>query len=1226
LNELRLEAPEFADLTRWRWVLRDSSGTVVAEHTVALDASRWQFEAFADMRRYVWWHAAPDRRAEDEARIVTEVGEWIGSEVLGPVGPALAERRPATVRVLVPDVAESLLLRPLELARVGGKPLALRDVTFVMQAGGKAGDVPAAAAAAGERLRVLGLFSAPEDGQPLSLRRERYALTRFIGGIAAAGKAVQARALQYGVTRDLLRDVLSEEGGWDVIHVCGHREPGELLLQTTAGKPDRMSATDLEELLVLARGRVRLVTLTACWPAVMAAAEQRRLLGLPQPDHRAAGRALGDSSAPGALAAGLARRLGCAVLATRYPVSGDFTIRLYQEIYALMGGEGLPLPRAVGAACERLAREAGEEALPALATAPPALFGGAAVNLTLTAPDGSGTADNAVTGTAGTGFAGPRTGGTGTAMEGFPPQPGRFVGRAGLLARASAALASGSGTPGVVLHGPPGAGKTACALELAYGHAHAFESLAWYKAPDAGCDLTGALTGFALTLERHFSGLRMARAVADDTKLAAFLPRLTAAARRRVLIVVDNAESLLTSAGEWRDERWGRVIGALTGHAGPGRLIVTSGTVPAAVAGLATEAVDALEEDESLLLAGELPGLRALIRGEFPDIGREAGRRRVLGALGAARGNPLLLEIADRQAADPALLARLAEAGDHPHVLAGWVRAVTRTLPPPERILFWLLCRLEEEDREQPVVDTTWAALRKLSGGGSFDGGGLDGVIATVRTRGLISVRRGPRGDSYAVHPAVADAGRALAGQPFLDTADAEAALYWCDEFRRASAGAGKPGDADRPGYAGKERAVRAALAAMPYLTRQEEWALAAGLLEAAFDRDPSCTTAAAALPHIQRIVSHEPSAGHVLASVLQVIDPARAEAQLSGALASAEADGDHGRAAAAAQRLAGLYLASGRLSEALDHAGRFLDFARQAGLGPWTQVAGEALRLEILSSRGDSDVALDEVRRLRDQVRKLGQPGSESGADDAAERSGVDEVLLGIGRSAAARTGQWKVALELNAELIASMEERRAPLPEITRARFNDYRPLAETGRTGQAIDLLMTCREVFEDTRDSEGLGKTFGAMASIMNADGDTEAAVRLQRDALRESYLAGDAVSIATGYHNLGSYLPHRPTVTVAIFLASALIFTLADAGGQPADNAVRMAAADLREFGAIPPSDIADMCAFLADIPGTDPARLIARLSPDPEAAERMLRDLLAQARSLANPPPEEDDE
>ena len=48
--------------------------------------------------------------------------------------------------------------------------------------------------------------------------------------------------LQYGVTRERLRDVLEEAEGWDVIHISGHGAPGELLLETDDGAPDPVTA------------------------------------------------------------------------------------------------------------------------------------------------------------------------------------------------------------------------------------------------------------------------------------------------------------------------------------------------------------------------------------------------------------------------------------------------------------------------------------------------------------------------------------------------------------------------------------------------------------------------------------------------------------------------------------------------------------------------------------------------------------------------------------------------------------------------------------------------------------------------------------------------------------------------------------------------------------------------------------------------------------------------
>ena len=186
--------------------------------------------------------------------------------------------------------------------------------------------------------------------------------------------------------------------------------------------------------------------------------------------------------------------------------------------------------------------------------ATPALFGGRAIGLRLAAPERTGPEEYDP---------------VRLKMAGFPDQPARFVGRTGVMTRASAALAIGSGIPGVLLHGMPGGGKTACALELAYTHEHAFDRLVWHKAPDEGMDIKGALTDFALTLERDLPGFQMAHLLADPAKLKAFLPSLTELVKqRRLLIVIDNIESLLTNGGHWRDDQWGQVIAALSAHTG----------------------------------------------------------------------------------------------------------------------------------------------------------------------------------------------------------------------------------------------------------------------------------------------------------------------------------------------------------------------------------------------------------------------------------------------------------------------------------------------------------------------------------------------------------------------------------------------------------------------------------------------------------------------------------
>ena len=95
MGELRLEAREFAGPGRWHWVLTGSRGEFLADHEVRLDTRCWQFEAFMGLAGYLRWRASPDRRLTHEGEIVDGVGAWIGEQVLGPVGPAMAAARPA---------------------------------------------------------------------------------------------------------------------------------------------------------------------------------------------------------------------------------------------------------------------------------------------------------------------------------------------------------------------------------------------------------------------------------------------------------------------------------------------------------------------------------------------------------------------------------------------------------------------------------------------------------------------------------------------------------------------------------------------------------------------------------------------------------------------------------------------------------------------------------------------------------------------------------------------------------------------------------------------------------------------------------------------------------------------------------------------------------------------------------------------------------------------------
>jgi len=1094
-----------------------------------------------------------------------------------------------------------------------------------MQPGGD--DIASGGTPVGERLRVLGLFSLPEGGQPLSLRRERQALVGLLTRIA--GRAADVRVLQYGVTRDRLRDVLEEDEGWDVIHISGHGAPGELLLETAAGLPDRVTAEELAGLLRLARERVKLVTVSACWSAALAVAQQRRLLGLALlANARGTGVAdRGDQFAPGALATRLARRLGCAVLAMRYPVADDFAIDLSVKLYELLASEGRTLPRALGMALTEIAGNPATANCPALSAGTPVLVGFQAVNLQLMAPA----------------RARPEPYDTkAVKMAGFEPQPGRFVGRTGVMARASGALAAESGRPGVLLHGMPGGGKTACALELAYTHELAFDRLVWFEAPSEGKDITGALDDFALVLERSLQDFEMVHVLKDPASFGAFLPRLSGLMeQRRVLIVVDNIGSLLADSGQWRDARWGQVIAALCGHAGLGRVLLTSRRLPTDVTGLLVEAVDAMSPAEALLLVRELPDLQALIRGKLAGVEGQSARMLARAVLEIAQGHPKLLELADGQAADPAGLVALVQEGgqawqqagglpdgffasgasraaadDYLHVLDAWTAAVSDALAPGHRNLFWFLCCLEDVDRIRPVAEASWPRLWDcLKRPGQPPEFGA--AVAVLATRSLLAVQPGPGHvqQAYRIHPWIAAAGRAQAGKDFQSAVDAEVAATWEATLQHALR--------REDGGHGSSLVVRAGTGAAPYLMRLGEWSHVTAVLQEAFGRDRSRSAAAAILPALRAVAAtgQEPDASRLLAKVLQELDPDTAEARMRAQLADAEAGHDYRAATETAENLSYLYRQSGRLLDALTLAEQMADYTRLAGLGPWTQLSDDVKRLEILSMMGRAGQVLDEVLELRERMRSL----PAASGNEAVPPWDVRESLLRAGRDSALRLRRFDMALDLNAAIMSSQRDRDAPALVIARDRFNDYGPLIRLGRMDEALSLLRGCRKVFEEAAENRLLGYTLGALAELEARQGHGDVAIRLQRDCLRYAYLAPEAVNIAAGHRNLGHYLgsfARQPQVAAAFahHLADALIRDLAGTGDT--DESLRSAAADLKvlDIGTPVPADLEDLCRHVAAAPGVHLAGLLGTLAPGPRA-QQAFKDLTARARDLAGDRP-----
>ncbi|MCP4664034.1 MAG: CHAT domain-containing protein [bacterium] len=1146
---LHLQVTDYENVTRWRWVLNDARDVFLADHEVKLDGDGPEARAFEDLPHYL-------RRYEittPPAEILHRVGAWIGREVFGRVAEVLAEHleAPATVvRVHVPDAARELLLRPFELAHVDGKPLAEAGVRLVYQLDGAAEPRGEKERTEATALRVLAVFSLPHGQSPLNLRRERVELERRLKALSQTrSTAVELRVLQYGATRKILQEALEEGDGWDLVHFSGHGLQGELALEDEHGEADLIATGELVPLLRPARTRLKLLTLSSCLSGAGTLRSARRELGLEEvPSREAAesepeGEKAPEASVLPSLGQSLAEELDCAVLAMRYRVGDDFARDAVLGLYDRLLAKGQPLPAALQLALTEALKS---DASP-LSLVTPILFGPRAAGLTVVPPRREPS------------FVLPRTG-----LLGFPSSPERFVGRLRPMLRASQALAPESPYRGVLFHGMAGGGKTACALELAYRYERdRFAGLAWSKAPDRDQDIVGALVAFAQDLERQLPDLELVGLLDDPQDFAdKALFRLKGLLQNRaILIVLDNIESLLTRKGGWRDPRWGELVRTLLDHQGTSRLVLTSRHLPADLEdhpALLREPIHALSFPESVLLARELPVLKELFAG--------AERRELLQRiLGAAQGHPKLLELADHLAGtDREALERQlgrsedeADLGDQAgerrrffdtgetvqgpaafiETLDAWTAAITANLPPTPRLMFHFLSRLEEDDRNSSILEANWKDFLKRIRDSSAPAAAalaepeedLTGALNRLASVGLVEIKRPPRtaegepGEAadlrlLRLHPAVAEAGRRETGTDVLEAVDVELGDYW-----RAMLSQGL--ETEMQG--GGRLVVEAGKRATPYLLRAEQWHKAAAFLEKAIHRDSSPATLAMALPLLRKIASATDGTTEGLENAGQLANAlsiagrhGEAEAMLRDLITRCEEQGNYRQASVDAGHLINLLMTTGRSEEALDVAKRNAELTRRAGLGPWTQLANESSRLQLLNAMGRYKEVLTEVERLRKGLTELPEKRD---AEEAANPWNVRETLLDTGREAAHRLKQWEAALSLNGEIIQAKEKRGADPVELARTRFNDHGPLLRLQRFAEARKLLDACRQAFEEARYIVGLGSVFSALANLENGQNNPSEAVKFEAVALRYSYQAGEPEDCAISHNNLGNYL-------------------------------------------------------------------------------------------------------
>lgn len=601
VQRLLLRTVRVTNNDSWRWELL-ADGRSVARTQVSL-GDEWQREPFEDLSGYLSRYSIPNATTDHLRDLLTSVGAWVTTRVLGSeLAAEIAARLPAVVTVQLHSRQHRLLAAPLELAHVAGKSLAAGGVVFSFSLGGgkPSGEPPT-------QTRMLAVFPLPSDAAQLGLRAERLALQSSAARAAAAGNLVTLTCLQYGVTRHALRSLLAEHE-YDVIHVGGHGGHEGLMLMTESGSKDFVTAEDLLEMLGPQRGKTRLVVLGACDTGANRAA---RLVGrLHGGAARGIGRLVPAERAQG-LGSQIARRLQAIVVAMRFAVDDTFS-RLYAAaFYEGLLRYGLPVDEAYGLALTLARTEVHDDALGVLAEFTPVLYCPDQADLRLQ-----------------------------TRRSDAPPpspDPHPFVGRADALRRMTALMQPGSGIQSVLLTGARGVGKTACAEEFASGAAGAFDAVIRFsveqEAPDAA----------AARLADQISGGGWPAAVA-------------ALRSRRLLVVVDGVDAALTEDGHI-PRSWQVAIEALTGPGIPSKAIFTSrrGIEPLERSGhCAVIGIGALSWDETLLLAAELPRLGRLRRAMESAEFFEQSFMTMQGILGleSAQGHPVLMSTLDALSID----------------------------------------------------------------------------------------------------------------------------------------------------------------------------------------------------------------------------------------------------------------------------------------------------------------------------------------------------------------------------------------------------------------------------------------------------------------------------------------------------------------------------------------------------------------------------------------------
>ncbi|MEU8217179.1 AAA family ATPase [Micromonospora taraxaci] len=1214
VRRLDLCAVDVTDPLHWRWILVDpDAGRQLAEHAVALDRRRWEVAAFIDLHTYLSWRAEPDRRVASAAEVVARLGGFIAREVLGPAVMAeLGGHTPVRLRIRVAE-ATFLTALPLELAHLDGVPLAQNErvqVSFRVTA-----DRAPTTTSSATGVRLLAVFSLPTGTTALRLRSERQQLTQLVRQLALP---VELEIVQWGVTREVLADRMARDGGPDVLHLSGHGRHSRLLLEGPGGAPDEIDASSVVDLLRPGGGRLRLVFLSAC----ESAAAPPRWVDLDQPGPQVTDLA----AAPASLGVRLARELDCTVLAMRYPVTDDVAGELAIAFYTGLVDSGLDAGAAAAQAVRKVAAAGVSAARPALSLAAPVLIGPDDVTLLgaglLTAPASAQPV-----------AADPLTGFTSLSAGSTPAAPDRFVGREQLMTLAGAGLRPDGGTPVIVLTGMAAVGKTACAVELVHRHQADFGSVVFWSAPERDADQQDTAAAFVDAVDRGVGDAVVFPLVAADDQqgwVAAVAELLDQCDQQRALLVLDNAESLLTASGRWRDRRWLDLLTMLAARSGPTRLLVTSRIPPAAPtgAGVRQLSVEPLSDSEASALVRQLPNLRRLLHIDDPagrpesggstsadDVAHRVDRALVNAVLATAQGHPKLLELADAAAAEPAELSRLLQVTGQPadgerwlgETLTGWTRETTRRLDPAALLMVQMLAAVEPAHRFPGTIRVVWEDVWKEVGLRTA-APPSDAMLSVLAAAALTQPRTLvgsaiPAGADvtgtsevirYELHPAVAATVRADTSEQVAGAVD----VVLADSWQQVAQAQQDRGDRENTSVV-----VGAYLAAVPYLLRQSSFARAAGCLGAALARDTSPRTARMALSYAAALAPATPGRDLVLAMALQPLDPVEAERLLRQELAAP----DEEVAALAAGALANQLHQQGRLAEALELAERHEQLVERAG--PWRRAGARVTRLWVLHERGETGRALTEVTALLDELPML---STEQTAPDWPGDVAwiVRRAALSLAVSAALALELWQVALDHNQLLLDSVQRRGAAEAEVASFWFNDAHALIQLGRFDEARKVLRYCQRVFDEHGAELSLSRAIGTGALLAAKQGNLTEAVALEQTALRLGYRHPLAADLAAGHHLLGNHLGKLgsdPAGQLGHHLAAALLTRITGSALLP--RFLHTIASDLHTYGqSWQPADLAALAARVGRVDGVRLLDVVhALLATDPAEQDRVVR-------------------